>query len=81
LEYPLVTTARIIRIGGKQMFVLFYGADLESPDSGDTAETFRRLLSEDKIEEAHQLWYMEEEKTLTPGLIAKVRLVPDAGNA
>jgi len=63
------------------MFLPFDGTDLESPDVEDATERFRRLLFEGTIEEAKQLWDIEEGEVLDPELNAKVRFVPAAGNA
>ncbi len=54
------------------MFVPFHGADLEFPDAEDATERFRRLLSVGKIEEAKQLWNIEEGKALDPELNARI---------
>jgi len=67
--------------GGKRMFLPFDGTDLEFPDVEDATERFRRLLFEGTIEEAKQLWDIEEGEVLDPELNAKVRFVPAAGNA
>ncbi len=63
------------------MYLPFHDADVKFPDAEDATERFCRLLFEGKIEEAKELWNIEEGKALFPELTARVRFVPGAGNA